>query len=917
MGLLQSYSEGKLTKLNTLKYGEVSQTDAPLVTKSIPTTVNGSGPKTNAISARVDDLVRISKILTKGPGLKYLANETALNAIQNTPKFDPSRTFAGNLLNIAGNAVLGTAKVVGSTLAQVPVNGTGTHFVKSFAGIGKNTYLSGLTTAPHASAIKGSPVFLDYNAGSSGVNSNLSNFEGGPHLASRVGNSAYGLKTSGVSTALNGLAATGLGFLGGLNLGSLSSLIPSVSNIPLGLGPTPYLPELGSTIFNEIKSGETSVYLDYDAGSTGVNSKLANLESGPHLASKQGLSKFGFPAASNIGTTSIAGAGLGNVGGINLGAFSAANSLAAALVQPGPNSPYLSGLNTIPAEAVKQGQQFLYLDTRYDKVSDGSETIGGSYINPQLSLTGNTPDSVLYTGAQSITSYNNSIDLAATTKPVDSTYIPYIDIPGEAREQSKVGLPAFVSRTSILLDTAKPPIGTSLSELTSLLSIPALGQSADPSTLGNVSQPDGEEGVTTEVIDYRKLKNRNYKTNTYSLNYKVVNKEKKFKLGDPGKKKVITSFDQVNSDGIDQINAASPYTGESPDPELNDIIKFRFTVLDPSGIPGRNTHLHFRAFLDSLNDSYTGTWSSFNYVGRGEQFHTYSSFSRGISIGFKIAAQSKSEMMALYKKMGWLASTTAPTYSGAGYMRGTIVKMTVGDYLYDLPGFIQSVTYDIPQESNWEINISPNGGSSTQQQLPMYLNCTVNFTPIHKFTPETGDLAYFTNPAKGWLREGAKLENASIPTSTNSPVLTNTIPAAEVLSNSVKVPTVGTVEVGVGEFGQFGTDGSFATTSPVDIVNPGIVTGNNGITAPLLGTSGTTTLPNTFAPKTTNGLPPFSNPDPNESMEDSIARMRNVLRNSNGSSSTIYFTDGTSRPMTAEEARQFNEETRAVLNRFN
>ena len=32
------------------------------------------------------------------------------------------------------------------------------------------------------------------------------------------------------------------------------------------------------------------------------------------------------------------------------------------------------------------------------------------------------------------------------------------------------------------------------------------------------------------------------------------------------------------------------------------------------------------------------------------------------------------------------------------------------------------------------------------QQVPHILDCAVEFTPIHKFAPQTGKLHYFTNP---------------------------------------------------------------------------------------------------------------------------------------------------------------------------
>lgn len=456
MSIIKSYSEGNLTRLNTLKYSEMSETNSPLITKRIPTTIDGEGPKSNGGTRRVDDLVRISKLLTKPSGLSYLRNETALNAVKVTPKRDENKTLAGNLLSALGANLLNTVKIIGSTLAQVPLNGTGTHFVKGFAGKGKQTYLYGSSIAPHELVREGSPVFLENK----------------------------------------------------------------------GIGDRDYPHELGEQ----------------------------------------------------------------------------------------PNT---------------------------------TETYGGGLLNPSKTLV----------GSEKNTDFRPQ-DGFSKLKPID----------GKVRKETRV----------LLGDTT------------------ALKRSIyDDYSIGNF--------IETQ----------------------------------------------------DKINRLAPYSSTDNKvkgiSETRDLIKFRFNILSPE--EDNNRFLHFRAYLDSFTDNFSGNWNSFNYVGRGEQFHTYNSFQRSISIGFKIAAQSRWEMRPLYQKIVNLASTTAPTYSGEGFMRGTLVQLTVGDYLYEMPGFISSVNYNWQQDYPWEIALNnPEGneeGASSQadvdqQELPMVLDCQVQFTPIHKFTPQTGYYHYIT-----------------------------------------------------------------------------------------------------------------------------------------------------------------------------
>lgn len=129
------------SNLKSLTYGEfggnITGTKDPLVTKSIknPESLNGielEGAK------RVDDLKRITKLLTSTPAaLKFAGNLTALNKIQNDIQ-TPDKSFVGNALRGARDS----AKIIASTLAQVPLSGTGTHFVTGFAG--KKGYIDGV-----------------------------------------------------------------------------------------------------------------------------------------------------------------------------------------------------------------------------------------------------------------------------------------------------------------------------------------------------------------------------------------------------------------------------------------------------------------------------------------------------------------------------------------------------------------------------------------------------------------------------------------------------------------------------------------------------------------------------------------------------------------------------------------------------
>jgi hypothetical protein len=110
-------------------------------------------------------------------------------------------------------------------------------------------------------------------------------------------------------------------------------------------------------------------------------------------------------------------------------------------------------------------------------------------------------------------------------------------------------------------------------------------------------------------------------------------------------------------------------------------------------------------------------------------------------------------MLPIYNKINTLASVTAPTYGGteSKFMRGTIARVTVGDYLYNVPGIIDSVDFSWQTEYSWEINaIKPDGEEDTMPVLPHILDCSLNFKPIHDFVPESGLTTFISNnPKKG------------------------------------------------------------------------------------------------------------------------------------------------------------------------
>jgi len=131
MALIESLNDDKVKNLKSLKYGA----NKPLVTKDINKAPSPQGIGLQA-SRRVDDLERISKFFVSPSGVKYLENEALLQQVGLSDSIKKAKasgkTTGGAILQQLGKTALTTGKLVGSTLAQVPVNGTGTHFFRGF-----------------------------------------------------------------------------------------------------------------------------------------------------------------------------------------------------------------------------------------------------------------------------------------------------------------------------------------------------------------------------------------------------------------------------------------------------------------------------------------------------------------------------------------------------------------------------------------------------------------------------------------------------------------------------------------------------------------------------------------------------------------------------------------------------------------
>jgi len=257
----------------------------------------------------------------------------------------------------------------------------------------------------------------------------------------------------------------------------------------------------------------------------------------------------------------------------------------------------------------------------------------------------------------------------------------------------------------------------------------------------------GTENVRGKIkADFRSIL-----PNIASSNYDQNSIENRLRVGSPGSvdRPRIDYLDttSIGTDlGVDIVNAGkwrNTFSGEDPwqqafadlgvSYEDVDIIKFGFEAINYDD-PTTSTFVQFRAFLNSFSDNHAAAYNEVKYVGRGETFYAYDGFTRKISFGFLVAAQSRQELLPLYDKLNIFVSQIYPDYGVNSFMRTPVIRMTIGDYIYRQPGFLNSANISIETDYPWEIKLEK--GDSTVAQLPQVLKVDCEFTPLHNFLPE-------------------------------------------------------------------------------------------------------------------------------------------------------------------------------------
>jgi hypothetical protein len=194
----------------------------------------------------------------------------------------------------------------------------------------------------------------------------------------------------------------------------------------------------------------------------------------------------------------------------------------------------------------------------------------------------------------------------------------------------------------------------------------------------------------------------------------------------------------------DLVNISKPWYSATGIPgKLSD----ETTIDDYDFIPLRfysvkkQTGVSFKATINGLNETISPSWDSNRFLGNAYNFYTYNSIERSVSFSFKVYSLNQQEHLSAWQKLNFLAGLAYPQNTTPEvFTSPPFLKFTLGDMYKNKECFIESLSFEIDDNTPWEVGLNPikNGnrigevndkGITTNWKLPtiVNVNTTIKF----------------------------------------------------------------------------------------------------------------------------------------------------------------------------------------------
>lgn len=142
----------------------------------------------------------------------------------------------------------------------------------------------------------------------------------------------------------------------------------------------------------------------------------------------------------------------------------------------------------------------------------------------------------------------------------------------------------------------------------------------------------------------------------------------------------------------------------------------------------------FRAFISNISENISPEVTDRRYIGRLERNIVYNGVLRELSFQLQVFAFSEDEMGKVWQKINYITGLCYPSTYSTGFMVPPLVKLTIGDFYRDQPGYIRSLTHNLDENISWEI--------TPGSQVPQGIVMNIGFSVLEKRQMQTSDTFY-------------------------------------------------------------------------------------------------------------------------------------------------------------------------------
>ncbi len=113
---------------------------------------------------------------------------------------------------------------------------------------------------------------------------------------------------------------------------------------------------------------------------------------------------------------------------------------------------------------------------------------------------------------------------------------------------------------------------------------------------------------------------------------------------------------------------------------------------------------HFRCSIQGLTETTSPSWSTSKFLGNPFNLYTYDGVERSVTFTLQIFALNAQELVNNWEKLKFLTYLCYPTtyQTEAGYVVPPFIKFTLGNMYENKDGFIESLSYTVPDTGVWE-----------------------------------------------------------------------------------------------------------------------------------------------------------------------------------------------------------------------